>query len=188
MDKDQLRGTLELLIHNARLKSLPRTGWLMRGVTNPESIAGHSQGVSFVTLLLLDLIDQPLDRERALAMAVLHDLPEAVMGDIPTPATRHFPTGAKTDAETAIFAEMTAGTRSADRWGALWREFSDAETPEARLVHDADKLDMFLQAMLYQRSGYGEVARFWERMDAYSWTYPASRELLALMYDLTTSS
>jgi len=188
MDKDRLGGTLELLIHNARLKYLPRTGWLMRGVSNPESIAAHSQGVSFVTLLLLDLIDPPLDRERALSMAVLHDLPEAVMGDIPTPATRYFPEGAKADAETAIFDEITTGTHSADRWGALWREFSAAETPEAKLVHDADKLDMFLQAMLYQRSGHGEVAKFWNRMDAYPWTYPASRKLLALMYELATRS
>jgi putative hydrolases of HD superfamily len=188
MDKERLGGTLELLIHNARLKALPRTGWLMRGVTAPESIAAHSHGVAFVALLLLDLIDESLDRERALAMAILHDLPEAVMGDIPTPATRHFPAGAKTDAETTIFDEMTAGTRSTDLWGALWREFTAAETPEAKLVHDADKLDMFLQAMLYQRSGHGEVARFWERIDSYPWTYPASRELIALMYDLTMES
>ncbi len=188
MDKAALGDVLDLLTRTARLKHLPRTGWLMRGVNTPESIAAHSHGVSLITLLLLDRIDEPLDRDRALSMAVLHDLPEAVMGDIPTPAARHLPDGAKTAAETGIFEEMTAETDTTNRWQGLWREFTAAETPEARLVRDADKLDMFLQALLYQRSGHSEVAEFWTRMDAYPWAYPISRQLLALMYDQSRAS
>lgn len=183
MDKAAVTAALDLLTRTARLKHLPRTGWLMRGVATPESVAAHSHGVSLITLLLLDLIEQPLDRTRALSMAVLHDLPECLTGDIPTPASRHLPSGAKAAAETVIFDRLAARTGDADHWRDLWREFEASETPEARLVRDADKLDMFLQALIYRRAGHREVDEFWERRDTYPWAYPLSRELLALMYD-----
>ncbi len=172
---------IDLLITSARLKHLPRTGWLMRGVEVPESIAAHSHGTALMTLVLLDLVDEPLDRARSLAMAVLHDLPEAITGDIPSPATRHLPEGAKVGAETAILDELVLDAPVAEGWGDLWREYIAAETPEALLVRDADKLDMFLQALIYLRSGHRDVAGFWYRVDAYPWTYAESRELLEAM-------
>jgi putative hydrolase of HD superfamily len=171
--------TRDLLLRAARLKDLPRTGWLLRGVGRPESVAAHGYGTTLATLLLLDLVDAPLDRERALALAVLHDLPEAALGDVPTPAARHLPPGAKAAAEASLLDEMTAGTPVAASWRALWAEFDAGVTPEARLVRDADKLDLFLQALLYERAGNRDVGEFWERVDRYDWSYPASRRLLA---------
>jgi putative hydrolase of HD superfamily len=173
--------TRDLLLRAARLKDLPRTGWLLRGVGHPESVAAHSHGTALLTLLLLDLVDEPVDRERALAMAVLHDLPEAELGDVPTPAARHLPPGAKQAAEAALLTEMTEGTPVAASWRDLWHEYAAAETPAARLVRDADKLDMFLQVVIYERSGHRDVAEFWERVDRYDWSYPASRQLLAAL-------
>lgn len=169
----------DLLLDTARLKDLPRTGWLLRGVAGPESVAAHSYGTTLTTLLLLDLVDEPLDRERALALAVLHDLPEARLGDVPTPAARHLPPGAKAAAEASLLDEMTEGTPVAANWRALWAEFEAGVTPEARLVRDADKLDLFLQALLYERAGNRETGSFWERVDGYPWSFAASRSLLA---------
>ncbi len=184
MPDDTPARLVDLLIAAARLKNLPRTGWLMRGVDTAESIAAHSYGTALTTLVLLDLVDEPLDRARTLAMAVLHDLPETITGDIPTPAMRHFGTDAKPAAETKILDELVAETPVAGSWGALWREYAAGETPESRLVRDADKLDMFLQSVIYLRAGHGEVAGFWDRVDAYPWTYPASRVLLAELANL----
>ncbi len=187
MDSAALAAALDLLIDAARMKRLPRTGWLMRGVPSPESLAGHSHGVSLTALLLLDLVEADLDRARVLSMAILHDLPECRTGDLPTPAGRSLPRGAKAAMETAIFDELAAGAGDPERWRDLWREFEAAETPEARLVRDADKLDMFVQALLYRRAGHGEVDQFWDRRDDYPWAYPESRQLLAYMFDNLSS-
>lgn len=181
MNREDLANLVDLLLTAARLKRLPRTGWLMRGVDGPETVAAHCHGTALLTLVLLELVEAPLDHARALAMAVLHDLPEAHTGDIPTPAARHLPAGAKSDAESHILADMLRETPVAPAWTDLWREYAAAETPEARLVRDADKLDMFLQAVIYRRSGHRDVEEFWARADAYPWTYPASRTLLAAL-------
>jgi len=183
MNEETVRNTVDLLTRSARLKHLPRTGWLLRGVSAPESVAAHSHGVAIFVLVLLDVIDETLDRGRALAMAALHDLPEAVVGDIPAPATRFLPAGAKTAAEAAILGEMTAGTASAASWAALWAEYAAGQSAEAKLVHDADQLDKFLQALTYRRAGHRDVDDFWSLMDAHSWAYAASRELLELIHE-----
>jgi len=171
--------TVDLLLLAARLKRLQRTGWVMSNVADPETIAAHSHGTTMMTLLLLDMIDEPLDRAKALAMAVIHDLPEAVLGDVPTPATRHMPPDCKAVAEAGILGDMIDGAEAAEGWRDLWEEFAARETREALLVNDADKLDMFLQATIYGNNGHAETARFWEQVDHYPWTFAASRELLA---------
>lgn len=170
--------TVDLLLLAARLKRLQRTGWVMSNVANPETIAAHSYGTVLITLLLLDLIDEPLDRAKALAMAVIHDLPEAVLGDVPTPATRHMPQGCKAAAEAGILGDMCEDVPAAANWCELWEEFAARKTREALLVNDADKLDMFLQATIYGNNGHSETARFWGQVDHYPWTFAASQELL----------
>ena len=63
------------------LKDLKRTGWLMRKVSNPESVADHSFRTAVMALILAPRLK--LNTEKCLKMAVLHDLAEARIGDIP---------------------------------------------------------------------------------------------------------
>ena len=58
MDVDRL---LELLLHGNQLKRTARTGWVQRGVPLPENVAAHTFGVVYATLLLADLVEQPID-------------------------------------------------------------------------------------------------------------------------------
>jgi 5'-deoxynucleotidase YfbR-like HD superfamily hydrolase len=47
---------------------------------------------------------------------------------------------------------------------ALWEELHVNETAEARLVHDADKLELFLQALVYEeQTGNRYLDEFWQR-------------------------
>ncbi|MEM3907358.1 MAG: HD domain-containing protein, partial [Nitrososphaerota archaeon] len=55
-----------------RLKETKRTGWLERGVKDPESVASHSYGVAVLTLLIAH--EKGLDTLNAVATALLHDL------------------------------------------------------------------------------------------------------------------
>ncbi len=168
----------DLLLRSARLKTVPRTGWALRGVRAPESVADHAHGTALATLLLLDLDARPLDRARALAMAVLHDLPESVTGDWPAVATRLLPPGAKSRAEAAALDEVLGGAPVAGAWRDLWREYDQRATPEARLVRDADRLDMLVQALAYERAtGTRELDGFWAGLAAEPPESPAARAL-----------
>jgi putative hydrolases of HD superfamily len=152
-----------------RLKRLRRTGWLDRGVADPESGADHSWGVAFLAWLLAR--DRPeLDRERVLLIGLVHDLPEAVAGD-PTPfdhvrdptgviASHHFTTApgytksaqlAKQQAEQAALDDMLRDlpTALAGDIRTAWQEYEQGETPEARCVRQIDKLETLLQAEDY---------------------------------------
>src|SRR3954452_699321 len=129
MSDSQALALVRFLHHIERLKTAPRTGWIDRGVPpgEAESIADHS----FRTALLAWMAAEPaLDRDRVLKLALVHDLAEAITGDIPPyddvalpgigadEARRAFleqrhirsddREAAKRAAETAAIAELTA--------------------------------------------------------------------------------
>lgn len=159
---------LALIEHGLRLKLTPRSGWVQRGVPQAESVAAHSYGVALTTLLLAQLVDRPLDLARALQMAILHDLPEALTGDIARPVQRFFPSPERSTLKQAIernaLRELTADLPLAAAWQALWDELEAEVSAEAQLVHDADQLDLYAQAWAYeQQTGNRRLAEFWER-------------------------
>jgi putative hydrolase of HD superfamily len=149
---DALRARL---LEVLALKALPRAGWVRVGVPAPESVAAHSWGVAW---LVLALCPPGLDRGRALAIAVLHDLAEVRVGDL-TPADRVDP-AEKSRAEALAMAGLLSGLRGAAELLALWREYEDASTPEGRLVKACDKLDMALQAARYSEETGLDLAEF----------------------------
>lgn len=153
---------LEILTHGNQLKRTARTGWVQRGVSSAESVADHSYGVVYTALLLAEIVETPVDLATVLAMATLHDLPEALTTDIPKPAWRFLPDGAKHVAEEEAMAQIIGDASFGPRLMALWSMLRRIDTAEAQLVHDADKLDQFLQAFIYeQQTGNRQLGEFW---------------------------
>jgi 5'-deoxynucleotidase YfbR-like HD superfamily hydrolase len=102
-------------------------------------------------------------------MATLHDLPEALTTDIPTLAWRHLPSGSKLEVERALMEHMAA--QSHPDWLVIWEDLQAAESAEARLVHDADKIDLYLQALIYEeQSGNLRLAEFWENIPTFHYS------------------
>jgi putative hydrolase of HD superfamily len=158
--------TMQLLLDAHRLKRTPRTGWVMRGVADAESVADHSFGVAFISMILAEIVEQPLDKVKLLTIALLHDLPESVVSDLPTPAVVHFPLGAKRKAEAESLNELLRSLPCTERWYSWWQEFKDGTSIEGQLVRDADRLDMLIQAHVYeQTTGNRWLEEFWPRPD-----------------------
>lgn len=177
MNSDSL---LALLLHGNQLKRTARTGWGQRGVPAPENVAAHSYGVVFAALLLAESVNEPLNMAAVLAMAALHDLPEGLTTDIPTPAWRFLPDGAKATAERQAMEQIVGGSPVAARWLAWWEELRRNETGEARLVHDADKIDTYLQAYVYERqTGNRQLEEFWARPHRFH--YPQAQAIYDLL-------
>jgi len=61
----------------------------------------------------------------------------------------------------------------------LWAEFEAQATPEARLVRDADRLDLLATALSYELStGTSCLDEFWRFAPESGFTYEVSRELV----------
>jgi len=182
MSQNQL---ISLFLEVTTLKYLPRTGWLLRGVPDAESIADHSFHTAFVVLALADVLNasgtlpSPLDTGKALAIAVLHDLPEARLTDLPGPTKHLIPREVKAEAEVKALAALTSALPSAVRFQALWREFEDESTPEGKLVRDADKVEMMIQCLRYELSGSRGLDDFWAGMDRQGWHYTLCADIYA---------
>lgn len=149
--------SLSLLTKLGALARLPRTGWLMAGVPCAESIAEHSHGVALLAAVLAPRVEPGLDLGRAVALAVLHDAPEALVSDLPRTAAELLPPGAKALAEeraaALLFAEAPASL-------ALWREHAAGSSREARFVRLCDKLHLGLAALGYRRAGVRGLEEF----------------------------
>jgi putative hydrolase of HD superfamily len=174
---------LQLLVHGNQLKRTARTGWVQRGICEAEDVAAHTYGAAFTALILAQVITRPLNLEKVLIMALLHDLPEGVTTDIPTTAWRFFPEGVKMDIERGAMAKIVGGTSFEPVFMRHWEELNQRETAEAMLVHDADKLDMYLQAWIYERqTGNRQLKEFWATPREFFYTEAQSiyEELISL--------
>lgn len=177
---------LELLQAATTLKRLPRAGWLFAGVAQPESVADHSWGTALLALALGATINRdpaanglsaPLDVGRVAQIAVVHDLAESIVTDLPRRATQLLGKAVKHEAEAKALAQLVGDLPASD-FLAIWQEYSELTTPEGRLVHDADKLEMMHQALTYERAGNQNLGEFWQE---YQWHYQVSEEMYAAL-------
>jgi putative hydrolase of HD superfamily len=166
------------------LKMLPRTGWLQRGQANPESIADHTFGVTALALIVGDQLPD-LDRGRLLSIALLHDIAEAMIGDLPMGARRFFGIEVKRQAEERALIEMLSDLPQAEEYLALWTDYAERGSREARLVKQLDRLEMLAQALAYERAGNVAMAEFWEDIyDGWSDEFPVVQSLASqMMYE-----
>jgi putative hydrolase of HD superfamily len=149
---------LDDLLALVPLERLPRTGWLQAGVEPVESIAAHSLGTAFVTLALGPRVAPALDVDRAAALAVVHDVPEALLGDLPRAGAALLPPGAKARAEAAGAARLLAplSELAAERFA----EATARESREARFAALCDKLQLGVRLVGYVRAGWGGLDEF----------------------------
>ena len=141
------------------LDRVPRAGYVMRGVAEPESVAAHSHFLALLTLLYVRGHPGEYDNEKAVAMALIHDLSEARLMDIPMPFADAHLKEAKAGAEQAVTEDLLDPlSKDYARWH---DELTRAETPEARLVRGLDKAQMMLKVWMYEREGRGRLHEFW---------------------------
>ncbi|MCC6456589.1 MAG: HD domain-containing protein [Caldilineaceae bacterium] len=177
---------IAMLQSASALKRLPRSGWLFAGVAQPESVADHCWATALLAMMLAASVNRdpaahglraPLDIGRVAQIATVHDLAESVVTDLPRRATELLGKHVKHEAEARALAQLTGDLPVSD-FLALWQEYSERSTPEGRLVHDADKLEMMHQALAYERAGNQNLGEFWQ---AYEWHYQVSEEMYAAL-------
>ncbi|HEY8021883.1 MAG TPA: HD domain-containing protein [Thermoanaerobaculia bacterium] len=153
---------LDLLLEAQILDRIPRSGYVLRGVAEPESVTEHSWHVLFLVWTLGPRVPG-IDVGRAVEIALVHDLAELRIGDLPRTAAHYFPAAAKRTAESAAMADVLAPLPARAR--ELFAEYQEGTSPEARLVKACDKLQLMLKVAVYERWGTGALAEFWDNPD-----------------------
>ena len=148
--------TLDFLALAERLKRELRHSWLSDG--RRESVAEHTWFMALMALLTHRRLEEPVSLERVLSMAIVHDLAEVEVGDIP-----YFETGDRKAKKAEL--ELAAIERIATMLPApegemvkqLWLEFEDGKTADAKFVRALDHLEVQVQHNLADLSTWEPV-------------------------------
>ena len=180
MRKPELDNIIKFSRMTGRLKRISRSGWVEVGVDSPESVADHTFRTAILCMIFSDLED--LDRLKMIQMALLHDLPETIVGDL-TPSEK---TGEALEREDAAMKQLLSllpkGLRQ--RYLKLWLEYGEHKTKEAKAVRQLEKLEMALQAREYEevQLSLRGLERFIESADEIV-TSPEIRKLFCSVLD-----
>jgi putative hydrolase of HD superfamily len=192
----EMRGKLlHFFLEIGKLKKLRRTGWVLRGVKDPESVTDHAFRVVLMGWIFGR--EKKLDYERMIKMALVHDLGEVEAGDR-TPYDSLLPKGAKDKNRKKVLLKWPRWTKREKEEKTrekferelkslenmirdlplllkkeiknLWLEYMEGKTKEARVLRQLDKLENLIQALEYERQDRDfPIGPFWielrERLD-----------------------
>lgn len=143
MTPTEISSLLDFLRSAEALKTATRSAWTTAG--QPESVAEHTWRLCLMALVLHPQFPD-VDFSRLIKICIIHDLGEAIGGDVPAPEQ-----AARSEGKAAgerrdllqLLAPLPAPRR--EEIAELWDEYETAETPEARLAKGLDKLETILQ-------------------------------------------
>ncbi|RDL38897.1 Uncharacterized protein BP5553_03237 [Venustampulla echinocandica] len=138
------------------LKTTKREGWRRFGIKTGESISDHMYRMAMITMFAPPSLSARLNIPRCTQMALIHDMAEALVGDI-TPVDG-VPKDEKNRRESTTMDYFTKtllgrvnGGLTGEEIRAIWQEYEDSKTLESRFVHDVDKIELVLQMVEYER-------------------------------------
>jgi 5'-deoxynucleotidase YfbR-like HD superfamily hydrolase len=134
-------GTADFFYEAGSLKRTTRTGWALARMANRESVADHSFRTALIAMTLASMVGA--DPDVAATIALLHDLPEARLGDI-NHLTRKYIDEPKPFRQ--VIEDQTEGLPPSARdlireRAGQWLEQSSVE---AKLARDADVIESIL--------------------------------------------
>jgi putative hydrolase of HD superfamily len=143
MSTSELPRILDFLRAAESLKTAKRSGWTTAG--QAESVAEHTWRLCLMALVLRPEFPD-VDFERLLKICIVHDLGEAIGGDIPAPEQTRRGASKSGDERRDLVSllEPLPQAQKQEILG-LWDEYESAATPEARLAKGLDKLETILQ-------------------------------------------
>lgn len=159
---------LKLIREVLTLKDTKRTGWTYKEVPNSESVAEHLFGISFLALTVP--LPKNIQRDKLVKMALVEDIGEVIIGD------QVWESGKLSNVskyQTKKVHEKNSIMTLFDKTGldeikALALECLQQKTPEAKFLKELDKLEMVLQALVYEKRVKPEkLNEFWENAERY---------------------
>jgi putative hydrolase of HD superfamily len=142
---------LDFFKTTVNLKNISRQGWMDKlSLKHPESVADHSYSMAIMGMIISDL--ENYNSEKMLKMILLHDLAESKIGDYtPNQISKENKIKIENNAYDEIISTLPKAIKL--QYHKIWEEYQKQESPESKIVHQIDKLEMALQAKMYQKQG-----------------------------------
>lgn len=173
---------IELFLTVATLKDIKRTGWVNRGVSDPESVADHTFGTALLSLLLP--VPADVDRELLVKMAILHDLGESLIGDIVCEEHTIINSAKMEQKKKDETSAIKSLLHDREELQEIALDYMYQRSSTARYLKELDKLEMVLQAFFYEthRDDNVSLQEFWDSSQKYLKT-PSIIELFQSLKD-----
>ncbi len=147
MTETTTRNLLVFLNLSAKLKDELRHSWTSTG--RQESVAEHTWQMAIMALLLHSHLDKnnEVDLMKVLKMVLIHDLPEAIVGDLPCFQTDVSKQQKYENEYAAVnqLRSMLENNEFGNEIHNLWMEFEEGETPESKFAKALDNLEVQIQ-------------------------------------------
>ena len=173
---------IQVFYEFTHLKTLYRQGWLRAGIFKEqcETVAEHTLGVTLLALFLADECAPEMDKTKLMWMGLLHDFGEIYAGDIvPGKMSLEGKHELERQSVERVFSKLPGGKDYLE----IWEEFEAGQTREACFMKEVDRLEMGLQASVYEHENMADLSVFFESTDR-ALTTPALREILAAILKL----
>lgn len=150
---------LDFALISGKLKRLPRTGWILSNVNEPESVAEHSFRTALLAMIFAPKVGA--DPLKAMQIALIHDVAETEIGDIVVERgdTILVHPDEKHEKEWQAMAKISEGIEYPELLE-LFDEYEQQQTVEAKLVKQLDRLEMAIQAYEYEKEQKLDLEEF----------------------------
>ena len=139
---DELTGRITFIQEAERLKNVLRSAHTSVG--RRESTAEHTWRLCLMALTFADRFGS-IDIAKVLKLCVVHDLGEAINGDVPAVEQINSPDKSKRERHDLQELTKTLPQSLQDEFLGLWEEYEYALSREARIVKALDKLETIIQ-------------------------------------------
>ena len=173
-----MEGLFKFLIEVGKLKDTQRTGWIVEGVKDPESVSDHLFRTA-MAVLVLGKSRKDLDLNKCLKMALIHDIAESQIGDVLVDwKVKNHGEKMKRIGQKGIHGITQQEKEMKEREGMekmasflgengkeifdLWNEYEQRKTKESIFVKSVELFEMFLQAWEYEQSQKVDISSWFE--------------------------
>lgn len=152
----------------AALHALERTGWVRRGVENPETVKEHTEALIVLAQSLMEMLT-PEETDGLFDMLEVHDWPEAIHGDEVIlelePEKRTPLKDLKFENEKRALEHMCADLPNGAEILRLWLRFETSPDAAAAFARQLDKYQAVEKAFEYEEA---QGIALFEQFRAYS--------------------
>ena len=151
----RLRQQLQFILEIDRLKNVLRRSYLI-DVDRHENSAEHSWHLALATMVLAEHAKETIEVGKVIRLVLVHDLVEIDAGDtfIYDDAANAGKAAREQQAANRLFGILPE--EQAKSFMALWREFEDRQTPEAKFAFALDRLMPVLHNVFTQGGSWHE--------------------------------
>lgn len=146
---------VNFLFEIGALRHIPRA-WKQFVQDDVASVSGHTFRVVWTALILANM-EGVQKTDKIMKMALIHDIPESRTGDVNYLTRQH-----TTRDEGKAAQGMFAGVSGEEEWIKIFDEYQERETLEAKLVKDADILDVDFELKELGMRGNDAYKKFME--------------------------